>query len=39
MRKGAVRLRHFMGVVAFFDGVPLARRCVFEFLRQSVSQF
>ena len=39
MCERAVRLRHFMRVVAFFDCVPLARRGVFEFLRQRVSQF
>jgi hypothetical protein len=39
VRECPIGLRHFMRVVAFFDRVTLARRCVFEFLRQSISQF
>jgi hypothetical protein len=38
MGKCAVRLRHFMRVIAFLDGVALAGSGVFEFLRQRVSQ-
>ena len=38
MRERAVRLRHFMRVIAFLNGVALAGSGVFEFLSQRVSQ-
>ena len=36
MRKGAVCLRHFVRVFAFFDGVTLARGRIFDFLGERV---
>src|SRR6266480_8007167 len=36
MRKGAVRLRHFMRVFAFLDRVALTGRGVLDFLRERI---
>jgi len=38
MRERAVRLRHFMRVIAFLDGVALAGCGVFEFVSVGVNQ-